>query len=64
MLISRPLNDLQMQVISKGTAIFLNALAHDALGVAMEKATAAEPEFDLAANLTELLFAGLLVDIQ
>lgn len=63
-LISRPANELKMQIISKSTAVFLNALTQDALGVAMEKAATAEPEFDLAANLTELLSAGLLVDIQ
>lgn len=63
-LVSRQNGELNMQKITKGTAAFLNALANDTLGVAMEKAAAVQPDFDLAKNLTELLSAGLLVDIK
>lgn len=63
-LISRPKAEVNMQNPSTGTATFIESLSEDPLGVAMEKAKAVQSDFDLAGNLTELLAAGLLVDIE
>lgn len=63
-LISRPEAEVMMQNPTEGTATFIESLLDDPLGVAMDKAKAAQRDFDLAGNLTELLTAGLLVDIE
>ncbi len=62
-MISRPADILEMQNISKGSAMFIESLMADPLGVAMDKAKGADADFDLSTNLTGLLSAGLLVDI-
>lgn len=63
-LISRANDKLNMQLINRSTAIFIEALPEHTLGVAIDKATTQEPEFNLTTNLTDLLSAGLLVDIK
>lgn len=63
-MISRPSDEVIMQNPGVGTAMFIESLMTDPLGVAMDKAKAAQADFDLAGNLTELLSAGLLVDIK
>lgn len=62
-LITRPGLDVLMRVIPAGTAVFLNALGvGNALAMAAELALTANPEFDLAGNLGELLEAGVIID--
>ena len=63
-MISRPAEEVIMQNPTAGTAMFVESLMEDALGVAMDKAKAVQPDFDLAGNLTELLTAGLITDIK
>ncbi|MGE4610658.1 MAG: hypothetical protein AAED33_04555 [Paracoccaceae bacterium] len=63
-LVSRPDSEMCMNNITKGTATFVESLQTDVLGVAIVKAKAAEPNFDLAANMTDLLATGLLIDIN
>ena len=63
-MIARPADEVIMQNPCAGTAMFVESLMVDALGVAMDKAKGAQPDFDLAANLTELLTAGLITDIK
>ncbi|MCK4861056.1 MAG: hypothetical protein KAS85_03975, partial [Rhodobacteraceae bacterium] len=63
-MITRPADEVIMQNPCAGTAMFVESLMVDALGVAMDKAKGAQPDFDLAANLTELLTAGLITDIK
>ncbi len=63
-MISRPADEVIMQNPTAGTAMFIESLTADPLGVAMDKAKAAQPDFDLAGNLTELLAAGLITDIK
>ena len=53
-----------MQNPTAGTAMFVESLITDPLGVAMDKAKGVQPDFDLAGNLTELLSAGLITDIK
>ncbi|MBL4873134.1 MAG: putative DNA-binding domain-containing protein [Rhodobacteraceae bacterium] len=63
-MISRPAEEVVMQNPTAGTAMFIESLVTDPLGVAMDKAKGAQPDFDLAVNLTELLSAGLITDIN
>lgn len=64
-LISRPDMDVLMQVLPAGSAVFLTALSNgDALGMAAELAMTASPDFDLAANLSDMLQAKLIIDAQ
>ena len=63
-MISRPTDEVVMQNPTAGAAMFVESLRTDPLGVAMDKAKAAQSDFDLAGNLTELLSAGLITDIK
>ncbi|MEE9455084.1 MAG: DNA-binding domain-containing protein [Paracoccaceae bacterium] len=63
-LITRPALELQMRVIPQSTAVFLEALQNTLLGTAVETAMASDPNFDLTSNLSELLSAGLVIDIK
>ena len=62
-MVSRPYGEVIMQNPTIGTAMFIESLLTDPLGVAMDKAKAVQPNFDLSNNLTELLSAGLITDI-
>ena len=64
-LVTRPALDVLMRVIPAGTAVFLTSLAQgDALGMAAELAMTANPEFDLAANLGDILQAKIIIDAK
>ncbi len=63
-MVSRPADEVIMQNPTAGAAMFIESLWTDPLGVAMDKAKGTQPEFDLAGNLTELLSAGLIIDIN
>ncbi len=63
-LIARPADQLSMRTISESAVAFLESLATNPLGVAVVSVTETHPDFDLTANLTEILRSGLLVDIS
>ncbi len=63
-MISRPQSEVIMQNPTAGTAMFIESLMRDPLGVAMDKAKGVQPDFDLSSNLTQLLSAGLITDIK
>ncbi len=63
-MISRPASEVVMQNPTAGAATFVESLMTDPLGVATDKAKGVQPDFDLAGNLTALLSAGLIADIQ
>lgn len=63
-MISRAADEVIMQNPTAGTAMFIESLMTDPLGVAMDKAKGVQSDFDLAGNLTELLSAGLITDIK
>ena len=64
-LITRPDMDVLMRVIPAGTSVFLTSLSQgDALGMAAELAMTANPDFDLTANLGDMLQSNLIIDAQ
>jgi len=63
-MISRPDDEILMQNPTAGTAIFIESLMTDPLGVAMDKAKGDQPDFDLTGTLTQLLSSGLITDIK
>ncbi len=63
-LLVRPTDQLIMREIPVESADFLSDLQNTTFGEAANAALTRRPEFDLTANLTELLQANLLVDIN
>jgi hypothetical protein len=64
-LIARPALDVIVRRLPPGGAIFLSALlAGQPLGIAAETALADHPAFDLAANLTGMLEAGVFTAVR
>jgi hypothetical protein len=62
-LVVRPLADVQVRSIPKGSLEFIQALAEGrSLLAALEAAMIANPRFDLSANLADLMHAGALID--
>jgi hypothetical protein len=61
-LVVRPLADVEVRSIPAGSLEFIQALASGrSVLLALEEALIANPRFDLAANLSDLLHAGALV---
>jgi hypothetical protein len=61
-LVVRPLADVEVRPIPEGSLEFIQALADGrSVLLALEEALIANPRFDLAANLSDLLHAGALV---
>ncbi|WGR98649.1 putative DNA-binding domain-containing protein [Bradyrhizobium sp. ISRA443] len=61
-LIVRPLADVEVRSIPRGSFEFIQALADgEPVLPALQAALIADPRFDLAANLTDLMCAGALV---
>jgi hypothetical protein len=64
-LVIRPQRDVEVHLLPPGGAIFLQALADGApLATAVDIAVAADPRFDLTANLALLIGAGLVVALD
>ena len=64
-LISRPADDVVVQRLPSGGAVFLTALgAGQTLSDAAETATAAAPDFDLSQNIGGMLSAGIITEIK
>jgi hypothetical protein len=62
-LVVRPLADVEVRSIPKGSLEFIRVLAEGrSLLAALEAAMIANPRFDLSANLADLMHAGALVD--
>jgi hypothetical protein len=62
-LVVRPLADVEVRSIPKGSLEFIQALAEGrSLLAALEAAMIANPRFDLSANLADLMHAGALID--
>jgi hypothetical protein len=61
-LVVRPLADVEVRSIPEGSLEFIQALANGrSVLLALEEALIANPRFDLAANLSDLLHTGALV---
>jgi len=62
-LVIRPLADVEVRSIPKGSLEFIQSLAEGrSLLVALEAAMIAHPRFALSANLADLMHAGALID--
>ena len=63
-LVTRPRLSVEVRALSSGGTVLLAALAKQVpFGVAIELATQAAPDFDLAANLVSMLEAGAFASI-
>ena len=63
-LIARPDMQVEMHLLSPGSAEFISGLAGDLpLGIAAERAATAMPEFDLGAGLSDLFRARILKNV-
>ncbi len=62
-MISRPASQLSMRTIPESAAMFLHALQTQPLGAAVEATSTKHQDFDLTANLGEMLRSGLIIDI-
>jgi hypothetical protein len=64
-LVARPNLAVEVRRLLPGGSVFLSRLAgHATLGEAFEGAAAAEPKFDLVANLTALLVSRIVVGLS
>lgn len=64
-LVTRPAFDVQVGILPPGGAVFVQALARgSALGVAAGLALEAQPEFDLALNLSGIFTAGAVTALR
>jgi hypothetical protein len=64
-LVTRPAFDVQVAILPPGGAVFVQALARGAsLGDAAASALEAQPEFDLALNLSGIFTAGAVTGLR
>lgn len=64
-LVTRPAFNVQVRILPPGGAAFVEALAHGAtLGDAAASAIEAQPEFDLALNLSGIFTAGAVTGLR